>query len=212
MKKGTEFECPNCGAQGTYDKQKRMCVSKHADLKEKILDGSYFEWECTACNKRFFIEDVFLYNDDQHKFMVYFVPGYDKSVQRIPTLLKTKAEYDTDNSTLRITANFVDFIEKIRILEAGLDDRVIETIKAMYAQSHSQRHNQKIYNMVFENKDDLDNLTFAVFLENDEYTIDIPQKAYQKALTDFTPFFQEPEERVFLMVDQSWFVDMLQNS
>ncbi len=189
--------------------QKRICLSENRELREKILNGSFFEWECEKCKKRFFIEDVFLYNDDEKKFMVYFIPGFNKQEQKIPTSIKNNDKYDTGSSTLRVTANFIDFVEKIRIFEAGLDDRVIETMKAVFSQAYKSNKNEVIYNMVFEQTDDAGSLCFAVFLENSDFTIDIPAAAYEQAKTDFFDLFEDTKEEVFLAIDQNWLISIL---
>lgn len=209
--KVTKLECPNCSAKGEKEIAKRICVSQHPELKEDILNGSFFEWECPNCKDRFFIEDVFLYNDDENKFMIYLISGYDERFQEVPTLLKTKKEYDTDNSILRVTSSFIEFVEKIRILQAGLDDRVIETVKAVYSQVYYQSHKENVYNMIFERVDENNNLVFAVILQESEFAAEIPIEAYEQTKTDFTPLYTDVKDDAFVMIDQTWLVDVLKN-
>lgn len=210
--KTTMLECPSCKTSCSKNMQKRVCISKHPDLRESILNGSFFEWKCPGCQERFFIEDVFLYNDDQRKFMVYLISGYDKRIQKIPTQLKVDDAYDTGNSLLRVTASFVDFVEKIRILEAELDDRIVETMKAVYAQVYYQNHKMVIYNMIFEQLNEDKSLCFAVFLEDKDFVVDIPYEAYKQAYGDFSPLIKEPTEHAFIMIDQTWLVQLLKNN
>ena len=186
-----DFACPDCGTSGSSRRIKRVCLSKNPELKESILDGSYFEWKCPGCGRRFFIDDVFLYNDDVKRFMVYLVPEYDRRILKIPTLLKTDGDYDTAHSTLRVTAGFVDFVEKIRILENGLDDRAVEAVKAVFSNVYRDSQGKNIYSMLFEEVGGGGNLRFAVFLENDDFSVDVPHAAYAKILADFSPFFTE---------------------
>lgn len=209
--KATKLECPSCSAKGEKEIPKRLCISQNPELKEQILNGSFFEWECPNCKQCFFIEDVFLYNDDENKFMIYLISGYDKRFQEIPTLLKTKSEYDTDNSILRVTSSFIEFVEKIRILQAGLDDRVIETIKAVYSQVYFQSHKENIYNMIFERIDDNNVLVFAVILQESEFAAEIPFEAYEQTKSDFTPLYSDVKDDAFVMIDQTWLVHILKH-
>lgn len=204
----TDFKCPGCGAEGTRDTLKRVCVAKTPELKEEILSGSYFEWMCPSCEKRFFIDDVFLYNDDEHKFMVYLVPGHSEGSLKIPTVIKTDENYDTDGSVLRVAASFVDFVEKIHVLEHSLDDRAIEAIKAIYSAAYAEASGEKIYNMIFEGVEN-ESLSFAVFLEDEDFIVDIPIEAYEQTKKDFSSLFNEPEEKVFLRIDQDWLAGVL---
>lgn len=203
-----DFKCPGCGAGGTRNTVKQICVSKAPELKEDILSGSFFEWKCPSCGGRFFIDDVFLYNDDDNRFMVYFVPGYSEASLKIPSVIKTDEKYDTENSVLRVAASFVDFVEKIRVLEERLDDRAIEAIKAVYSAAYFETNGEKVYNMIFEDLEE-GALSFAVFLEEDDFNVDIPAEAYEQTKKDFSSLFKEPKEKVFLRIDQDWLKDVL---
>lgn len=204
MSQTKQFECPECQTPGQHTMEKRISITKHPHLKDDILSGSYFEWVCPGCARRFFVDDVFLYNDDAHKFMVYLVPGYDEDTLPIPTLIKTDEDYDTQNSILRVTAGFVDFAEKIRILEAGLDDRVIEAVKAIYASVHRDTWIEDVYNIIFEGIGDGGELNFDVFLEKDDFSFGVPREIYEKTLQDFSFLREQKEGEAFLLIDQNW--------
>ncbi len=207
--KSQELTCPSCAAVGSREIQKRICIRNHMHSKPDILSGSFFEWECPGCKERFFITSPFLYNDSAHQFMVYYIPDFSEREYPIPTLFKTKKEYDTQASTLRIAANYVDFIEKIRIFEAGLSDRVIETVKMLYSKLTLQETNELVYSMVFEHQDDERNLHFAVFLENNDFETVVPLAAYEKTISDFAQLFTKEANDKFVVVDRQWVIDKL---
>jgi hypothetical protein len=184
--------------------EKRVCITQNGDIKDDILSGSYFEWICPGCGKHFFVDDVFLYNDDKSKFMVYLVPGYDEDTLPVPTLLKTDAHYDTVSSKLRVTASFVDFTEKIRILEAGLDDRIIEAVKAIYSSVHRDTWIEDVYNILFEGIGDGGELNFDVFLEKDDFSFGVPRDIYEKTAGDFSFLCDQKEGEAFLLIDSNW--------
>jgi len=204
MSQTKKFECPECQASGQYTMEKRVCVTKTPQLKEDILSGSYFEWVCPGCGKHFFVDDVFLYNDDKNKFMVYLVPGFDAQTLPVPTLLKTDNNYDTAHSTLRVTASFIDFSEKIKILESGLNDRIVEAIKALYASVHSETWGEAVYNILFEGIGENDELNFNVFLEKDDFSFAVPRDIYNKTLSDFSFLCSQQEGQAFLLINQNW--------
>lgn len=204
MSQKKQFECPECQTSGQHVMEKRVCVSKTPQLKEDILSGAYFEWVCPGCGKHFFVDDVFLYNDDEKKFMVYLVPGYDEQTLPVPTLLKTDSDYDTACSTLRVTASFIDFAEKIKILEADLNDRIIEAIKALYASVHSDTWCETVYNILFEGVGENGELNFDVFLEKDDFSFGVPRDVYDKTLSDFSFLCDQKEGETFLLIDQNW--------
>jgi hypothetical protein len=204
MSQTKQFECPECQTSGQHTMEKRVCISKTPQLKEDIISGTYFEWVCPGCAKRFFVDDVFLYNDDENKFMVYLVPGYDEETLPVPTLLKTDSDYDTAHSTLRVTASFIDFAEKIKILEAGLNDRIVEAIKALYASVHSETWCETVYNILFEGVGENGELNFDVFLEKDDFSFGVPRDVYDKTFSDFSFLCDREEGEAFLLIDQNW--------
>ncbi len=205
MKK--DFKCPGCGADGSREIKSRMCISENPSAKEDILSGEFFEWKCPQCGKRFFIDDVFLYNDDANKFMVYYVPGFKDSSLLVPTVIKADARYDIENSVLRAVSDFVAFTEKIRILEEGLDDKAIEAMKAVYSHLYAETSGEKIYNTIFEEAQDKA-LSFSVFLEDEDFIVEIPRAAYEQAKKDFSCLFLE-DEKLFLRIDQEWLAGVL---
>jgi hypothetical protein len=204
-----DVTCPGCGEAGTREILKRACISKHPEIKEDITSGSYFEWKCPKCEKRFFIDDVFLYNDDERKFMVYYVPGFSKDMLEIPTVLKTDADYDTEHSILRVTSGFVDFVEKIKIFEEGLDDRAVEAVKALYSAAFSEANGESVYSMIYEETSESGELCFAVFLKDEDFTAEIPREAYEQVKGNFSGLFGEPEKKAFLRIDQNWLTGTL---
>lgn len=204
MSQTKQFECPECQTSGQHKMEKHVCISKIPQLKEDILSGTYFEWVCPGCAKRFFVDDVFLYNDDENKFMVYLVPGYNEETLPVPTLLKTDSHYDTSNSTLRVTASFIDFAEKIRVLEAGLNDRIVEAIKALYASVHSDTWGETVYNILFEGFGENGELNFDVFLEKDDFSFGVPRDVYDKTHNDFSFLCDQDEGNAFALIDQNW--------
>jgi len=209
MSQTKTFECPECQTSGQHTMEKRVCVSKTPQLKEDILSGSYFEWVCPGCGKHFFVDDVFLYNDDENKFMVYLVPGFDEQTLPVPTLLKTNSKYDTAHSTLRVTASFIDFSEKIKVLALGLDDRIVEAIKALYASVHSETWGETVYNILFEGVGADGELNFNVFLEKDDFSFAVPRDIYEKTLSDFSFLCGQQEGQAFLLINQNWLNNQL---
>ncbi|MBT3320365.1 MAG: hypothetical protein HN948_02425 [Clostridia bacterium] len=205
----TELICPKCEATGSKEIQKRICIHEHMDFKQDIMSGAFFEWECPGCSERFFIKNPFLYNDSENRFMVYYIPDFEERSHKIPSLIKTKSEYDTDSSTLRIAADYVTFVEKIRILESGLDDRIVETVKLLYSKLTQQETNNLVYSMVFEGGGVNDDLRFAVFLKDNDFEAVIPYTLYEKTRDDFSHLFTDETAEQFIVVDQQWVLDML---
>jgi hypothetical protein len=135
-----------------------------------------------------------------HGYGVYLVPGYTDNTLPIPTVYKSRCQ-----GTLRVAASFVDFTDKLRIFEAGLDDRVIEAMKSVFATVCNQTGQSPVCQMVFEEIRSDGRLSFAVLQKDSEDVVHIPREAYDRAAEDFGPLFPKDDGSAFIKVDQSWF-------
>jgi len=206
-----QFKCPNCGAAGTITIDPILHVSKDPDAKARVLCGEYFQWECPQCAKQYLIDDVFLYYDDLKGLMVYYVPGHKKPTLPVPTLIRTKDDFDWHGSTLRVTSRFLDLAEKIRIFDAGLDDRVVEAVK-FYCNVNFEKAGQTAHNILFEELDADDTLFFSVYHGDNCTGLPVPMAGYLRAQSDFARFFDAMPDDQFVMVDQHWLTQLLSNS
>jgi hypothetical protein len=200
----TKLVCPNCSTEGEKELKKRICIRENIDAKDDILSGAFFEWECPGCSQRFFIKNPFLYNNSEYRFMIYYIPDFEERTHKVPTLIRTKKEYDTDSSTLRIATDYVSFVEKIRIFEADLDDRIVETVKLLYSKLTRQETGDPVYNMVFECIDEDKALRFAVFLKEKDFEAIVPYAVYEKTSNDFSHLLKSKINDEFIIVDQDW--------
>ncbi len=208
--KNNEMTCPACGTMGEKQIGSRICTSNIDEkTKRSILNGELFSWQCPNCSERFFINSTFLYNDDKKRFMLYLVPGFKDGSYKVPTVIKARSDYDTENSTLRIVPSFSEFVEKIRIFEAGLDDRIVEAIKLLYINMHLQDGGSEVYDMVFENTDENGSLLLGVFLENDDYEQAVPVEIYKNTTEEFASILPEEKHDEFIVVDQEWLRNIL---
>jgi hypothetical protein len=202
------FECPNCAAPGVVKIESIVRISENPEVRDRVLCGAYFEWTCPQCSRQFLIDDVFLYYDDTKQFMIYYVPGYNKSSLPVPTLIRTKDGFDFENSTLRVTARFLDLAEKIRIFEAGLDDRLVEAVK-MYCGINIAQSGAPADDILFEEIDEDGTLFFSVYRDGECTGLPVLAEGYLRVQSDLAPLFDPPPKDAFIIVDQHWLTDTL---
>ncbi len=132
--------CPSCGNAHTVSIYKSINTSQDPQLKEKVLDGSLFIWECPHCGKHNLARHETLYHDPSSKLMLWLAPSADVSeaqMQAISNHTKAMGGY-----TLRLCEDTGELIEKILIHDAGLDDLTIEICKYVLKLELAQRHGQ----------------------------------------------------------------------
>ncbi len=117
----TEFiPCSHCGHKGDYIVWDSVNTERNPELADKVKDESLFAWTCPHCGHKETVWYPCLYHDMKRRFMVYYC---DDPKIDVPRDLKGQGYL------LRLTRTPEEFIEKILVLEQGLDDRAIAMMK-----------------------------------------------------------------------------------
>ena len=119
--------CIKCGNRQNLSVYNSINVVENPDLKEKVMDGSLFLWECSECGTVNLTKYETLYHDPKNKLMVWLIYNDDISstqMQAITNHAKAIGDYK-----LRTVNDLGGLMEKVLIHNAGLDDRVIELCK-----------------------------------------------------------------------------------
>ena len=127
--------CPSCGEHSEIEFTTKVNVSAQPELKEKILKGEFFIWNCTHCGASNFHKEPFLYHDSENKILI------------ILTDAKLSGEEIPEGYTARMVRSPGELIEKIKIFDAGLDDVVIETCKYILVQDLKKEVSLKFYKL-----------------------------------------------------------------
>lgn len=121
MEKTTIFtlRCAKCGKEEIIARPIIFEADEHPAEAAQIKDETYFTARCTGCGERQAFLMNMLYVDRAHHFMIALQPKEDMPLPR-----ETPEGY-----TLRVVRDAEDLADKVRALESGLDDRVIELAK-----------------------------------------------------------------------------------
>lgn len=194
MKKNIEFKCPECHESFYADIYPSINVQMDEGLKNKVLSGQLFDFECTHCHSTFHVPYPVLYHDMEKKLLIQFTQEADLS--------KTKEVLDRvekrEDYTIRIVDSYRNWIEKILIYENGLDDRIMELYKLLVLSQ-------------YENVNNLNGLYYwnIQSLQNPHYVLVLDEKKSDKI--HFMPFNLEvykQVEAVFLPdIQQNYIVD-----
>ncbi len=117
----TTVACPACSAPGKVTLHSTIQVATEPDLKDALLAGKLSVFTCEKCGQRARIAHPMLYADNARNFFVQLDPEGTidlGSIEKKPRLSRRVRESNS-------------LIEKIRIEDAGLDDRVIELWKLL---------------------------------------------------------------------------------
>lgn len=194
MKKNIELQCPECHESFHADIYPSINVQMDEGLKNKVLGGQLFDFECAHCHSTFHVPYPVLYHDMEKKLLIQFTPETDLS--------KTKEVLDhvdkKEDYTIRIVDSYRNWIEKLLIYENGLDDRIMELYKLL----------------VLSQYDDVSNLNGLYYwniqtLQEPHYVLVLDEKKSDKI--HFMPFnlevYKQVEEVFLPDIQQEYIVD-----
>lgn len=123
----TSSICRHCGERNSVSVYGGINVGEHPELKAAVLDGSAFLWTCPCCGTQNLLLYQTLYHDPAGKIMVWLTRGSEELEEQVRSTY-SKLE-GLDDYILRFVDDAGSLIEKIKIFDAGLDDRVVEMTK-----------------------------------------------------------------------------------
>ena len=119
--------CSRCAHEHEITIYKSINTAEDADMEARVLNGSLFMWTCPDCGCKNLVSYECLYHDPARKRMLWLLPR-DKAdtveMEAIARHARSLGGY-----TLRICPDLGSLIEKILILNAGLNDVAIEVCK-----------------------------------------------------------------------------------
>ncbi len=124
----SEITCPACGSKHEFKVWDSINTKQDLELKEAVRTGDAFRYTCPDCGATALLNYNFLYHQMEDKYMV-FVSVEGDAWNQMMSILSARQK-DLPDYTMRIVRSYNDFREKLMILDAGLDDRVVEIIKS----------------------------------------------------------------------------------
>ena len=107
-------------------------VTEQRELKSKLMNGEINQIHCKQCKKKSYVEKHLLYHDMDQQLWVQMFPGSDRTKwQELEAEHKEilKKKIHIRKYHFRLVFGREELLEKIRIFDHKLDDRVIELIK-----------------------------------------------------------------------------------
>ena len=119
--------CSRCAHEHEITIYKSINTAEDADMEARVLNGSLFMWTCPDCGCKNLVSYECLYHDPAKKRMLWLLPRDKADTAEMEAIARHARSLG--GYTLRICPDLGSLIEKILILNAGLDDVVIEICK-----------------------------------------------------------------------------------
>lgn len=164
------IKCPKCGENQDVDLYESLNVGKSPELRELLMANKINEVTCSSCQFVFRVDKPLLYIDPDHQLMIYLIPAdanqYDTGEDQFNEFIRNMLGMlppDFRAPDVQLVFSRVELIERIFLVEAGLNPRLIEYIKHKIYSQNGKRVPPESKAILFNAQDSTDdNLCFVV--------------------------------------------------
>jgi hypothetical protein len=216
-----DIKCPQCGEALEVTVWDSLNSMLNPEEKERLLVGKLFEVTCAKCTAIHPVIYPMLYHDMQNKVMIQLVlndENMEAAHRQIEALKNTElmigivGNKQIDSYRYRFAKSIKELVEKARIFDCGLDDRVVEIFRARQQELHyenDETKDDKIVNTVFYIRDSQPGFLFFTEKET-TYFSPIDMEIYNK-FVEVKKDVLDAEEGDFLIVDGEWVYSFFTN-
>lgn len=168
--------CPGCKATSVARIHRSVNVTTEPALKEQLLTGRLFTFACPSCGRSSrVVHPELVYHDVQRGYLLQMdaLGKFDAaSLRGLEGSLPPVTRVVRDSNAL---------LEKVKVFDAGLDDRVIEVLKLVLA---SQQRDDTTTRWLFEgtgtpNNPEGRDLRFTLLSSKGISGVAVPRAAYE---------------------------------
>ncbi|MCX7008516.1 MAG: CpXC domain-containing protein [Kiritimatiellaeota bacterium] len=170
QKKNYSIRCPKCANEQEVDLFESVEVGSEPALREALMLNQLNAVTCTGCEFAFQVHKSLLYHDAKRGFMIYWLPvpaGAEEAGERqfadMLLQLATQQLEGVPLPQMHLVFSRTELIERIFLLEARLDERVIEYVKHLMYLNNTGKLDPVQKALLFNAQDSTDeNLCFVV--------------------------------------------------
>jgi len=164
------IRCPQCDHTQNVALYDSINVAQQPELKKALFENRLNRVVCESCDANFRIDKPLLYHDADRNILIHWMPEngvsrdeildeFDKSMEELRNALPEGMEHPR----VRLVFDRVELVELIFIVEAGMEERVVEYIKyTVHAQNPARLPPQKKQLLLNVQDSTADDLLFAI--------------------------------------------------
>lgn len=206
----SEVTCPECNKTQKVKVWDSINVNLDPEQKENIMSGKLFEFTCDECGFTTRVQYPCLYHDMDKSLMIYCIPNFSadtKSLDKMLNRLKIDSpEHSMENYKFRIVKDTNKLLEKIRIFDEELDDRVIEIIKIVNRAFFLKKYPDKeIEDILFNKNSEGSYISEFLIKDGNIAFMPISQEMIDVILDKHKELLEEKnKEEGFSLIDEVW--------
>ena len=212
-----KIKCPECGQEIEFKTYSSINSKNDAELKEQLLSGALFRYECPHCGAKGYLGFPFLYHDPVNHVLIQYTSP-DKADEMLRTFVNNinKAREILGNEfekyRYRVVDEFGLLCEKIDCIDKGLDDRILEITKILVGlileRSGQINDEEKLYLYSAG-----DHLRADIINQNKKTMrqIKINKEVYEAAKRDYLSKIDDEKTKIGI-INESWAATLLNNA
>jgi transcription elongation factor Elf1 len=157
--------CPYCGSKQEIKLHSVVNGQTNIALKKKLLEGTFFEHTCPNCGEVHEIHYQVVYGNVDQGVTIYYTKN-PFELSHATELLQKIINNSVECKMARVVTSYMSLMEKIRIADCGLDDRIVEIVKIALLTSLNKDHNLGHVDEIYCWIQDDGNLLFEIFGDN----------------------------------------------
>lgn len=203
IKRSVNITCPACGTSQDITLVEVLNAQTDPDLKEDLMHNRLNRVSCSNCDIDFRVDLPLLYTDAEEELMIHWVPEnedanreqileeFDEVIER----MNAETDEQVPVPNVRLVMTRVELIELIYMVEAGMNQRVVEYVKYSIYTRNQEKLNPECHRMLLNVEDSTDDeLVFVMQNVEDQQlgqVLRYGRSAYESLLELFA---DDPEE------------------
>jgi len=164
------IRCPQCGRAQDVALYEALNVQAEPALRDRLLQNQINRVQCADCAFSFRVDKPLLYHDPARDILVYWVPappGAEAAgARQFAAMLLSLTQRQPPGTPLppvHLVFSRVELVERIFLLEAGLEERMIEYVKHLIYLNNRARVDPRTKELLFNADNSTpENLCFVV--------------------------------------------------
>ncbi len=202
-RKTFNIKCPSCGIQQDVELYEAVNVATDSDLKQALLENRLNRVDCTDCDSSFRVDMPLLYSDPKHNLLIHWIPetealtkeqiieDFDQSLEQINAMLPP----DITAPSVRLVLTRVELVELIFMIEAGLNERVVEYVKYSIHTRNMDRMDPNKHQLLLNVQDSTEEELFFVMQDVETHKLGKELRYGRAAYQSMCELYNEsPEE------------------
>ena len=166
-----DIACPFCGAELCVELYDSVIVDEDPGLRTDLFTGKLNRVTCDKCGKSFRVDQPLVYHDREQEIFIHYHPlvggatmesaveAFNRAMAELRRLVPSGMRLPETHLVLE----WSELVERVFLLEEGLDARVVEHVKYMMFQQNPGKLDASAKGLLFDAQDSTDEqLCFVV--------------------------------------------------